>query len=120
MKTQSAKAKGRKLQQWVRDMILVAFPKLEKDDVKSTSMGVSGEDIQLSPMARKSFPFSVECKSRKKIGVYDFMDQASKNCNESYEPLLFIKADYRSPLVCLDAELFFNLLVDKVENKKSR
>ena len=93
MKTSSAKAKGRKLQQWVRDMILCSFPKLEKDDVKSTSMGVSGEDIQLSPLARKTFPYSVECKSRKKIGVYQYIDQATQNCPDTCEPIVFIKAD---------------------------
>lgn len=113
MKTSSAKAKGRKLQQWVRDMILCCYPKLEKDDVKSTSMGVSGEDIQLSPLARKKFPYSVECKSRKKIGVYQYFDQAGQNCPSTCEPIVIIKADYRNPLVCMDAEVFFNIVGSK-------
>jgi len=47
LKPQSAKAKGRKLQQWVRDQILQRFPTLSTDDVRSTSMGASGEDVQL-------------------------------------------------------------------------
>lgn len=113
MKTSSAKAKGRKLQQWVRDMILCVYPKLEKDDVRSTSMGVSGEDIQLSPKARKKFPYSVECKSRKKIGVYQYFDQAKENCPSTCDPIVIIKADYRNPLVCIDAEVFFNIIGSK-------
>jgi len=42
MKTASGKAKARKLQQMVRDKILEAFPMLEPDDCKSTSMGAGG------------------------------------------------------------------------------
>ena len=49
MKTSSAKAKGRRLQQKVRDLLLETFTELEPDDIRSTSMGVSGEDLQLSP-----------------------------------------------------------------------
>ena len=49
----SSKAKGRLGQQEVRDKILKTFPELEPDDVRSTAMGQSGEDIQLSPRARK-------------------------------------------------------------------
>ena len=59
MKPQSAKAKGRNLQKWVRDLLLENFPTLEADDVRSTSMGAGGEDVQLSPAARKLFKFSV-------------------------------------------------------------
>ena len=62
MKAQSAKAKGRKLQQVVRDGVLKRFPSLEPDDVRSTSMGAGGEDVQLSPVARRLFPYQVECK----------------------------------------------------------
>jgi len=55
IKTQSAKAKGRKLQQWVRNVILELIHTLEPDDVKSTSMGAGGEDVQLSPAAREQY-----------------------------------------------------------------
>ena len=63
IKTSSAKNKGRKLQQWTRDRILELVPTLEPDDVKSTSMGAGGEDVQLSPAARKSVPLTIECKT---------------------------------------------------------
>ena len=64
IKPSSSKAKGRRLQQAVRDGILEAFPALEPDDVKSTSMGAGGEDVQLSPAARKLFPYQIECKPK--------------------------------------------------------
>ena len=53
----SSKAKGRKLQNMMRDALRDAFPLLEEDDIKSQTMGMTGEDIVLSPAARKSIPF---------------------------------------------------------------
>lgn len=107
MQTASSKAKGRKLQQWVRDKILSKFRTLSSDDVRSTSMGASGEDVQLSPAARQLFPFSIECKARKALAVYAFYDQAKANADGA-EPLLIVKANQKKPLVILDAEYFFN------------
>ena len=57
--TRNAKAKGRLGQQEVRDKLLETFPDLEPDDIKSTIMGDSGEDIQLSPAARKIIPLTI-------------------------------------------------------------
>ena len=39
MKTQSAKAQGRKLQQWVRDQIIEQL-EVHPEDIESRSMGV--------------------------------------------------------------------------------
>jgi len=110
VKAQSAKAKGRRLQQWVRDRILEVFPGLEPDDVKSTSMGAGGEDVQLSPAARKQIPISVECKSRKKHAVYKTFEQAVSNAPDGMEPVLIIKQDYKAPLAVIDAKFFFRMM----------
>ena len=59
MKSRSAKNKGKRLQNQVRDLILEKFQQLEEDDVRSTTMGDSGEDVLLSPFARRLFPFSI-------------------------------------------------------------
>lgn len=112
---QSAKNKGRTFQQWVRDKILSRFPTLEPDDVKSCAMGSGGEDVQLSPAARKLFPYNVECKARKSIAVYEWLDQASTH--GKHQPILFIKADRRKPLVVMDAEYFFNTIGSADGNK---
>lgn len=108
IKPQSAKAKGRKLQQTVRDAILEAFPTLEPDDVRSTSMGAGGEDVQLSPAARKLFPYSVECKNLAKIAVYNYYVQATGH--NDYEPLVVIKQNRSKPLAVVDLEHFMNLI----------
>lgn len=109
MRPQSAKAKGRRLQQWVRDLILEAWTDLEPDDVRSTSMGAGGEDVQLSPAARRHFPYSVECKSVEKLNVWGAYEQAAANAGK-HEPLLVMKKNHKKPLVVMDAEAFMELL----------
>ena len=109
MKPQSAKAKGRNLQKWVRDLLLENFPQLEPDDVRSTSMGCGGEDLQLSPAARKLFRFSIECKNVERLNVYDAYEQASANSG-GHEPLLIMKKNRKKPLVVMDAEQFVELI----------
>ena len=104
MKVQSAKAKGRRLQQWVRDM-LIELLEVHPEDVESRSMGAGGEDIIMARAARQKFPFSVECKNTEKLNVWDAYDQACANSGD-YEPILFIKKNGRRPLVVLDAENF--------------
>jgi hypothetical protein len=117
IKTASAKAKGRRLQQWVRDRILETFPSLKSDDVTSTGMGQNGEDVRLASAARELFPYSTECKSQKRIAVYGFYDQAKDNCPTGAEPLVIIKADRRPPLALIDAEHFFKL-ISRVRNER--
>jgi hypothetical protein len=106
MKTSSAKSKGRKLQQWVRDLILRLHPDLEPDDVKSTGMGQGGEDVQLSPAARKLVPLCIECKNVEKLNVWAAYDQACEHRSKG-EPVVVMKKNHREPLVVVDAEYFF-------------
>jgi hypothetical protein len=72
-------------------------------------MGASGEDILLSPAARRIAPISIECKSREKIAVYGYYEQAQQNA-QGYQPAVFIKQNRASPLVVIDAEYFIDLL----------
>ena len=90
MKTRSAKNKGKRLQNTVRDVLLETFDTLEPDDIKSAIMGDSGEDIQLSPAARKLIPYSIECKNQEAVNVWKSYEQAAENSGK-YEPVVVIK-----------------------------
>ena len=107
VKTQSAKAKGRRLQQWCRDQILETFNVLKESDVRSISMGASGTDVQLSTKAKELFPFSIECKNTERVRIWDSFDQAEANCEDNTEPLLVIKRNGSAPLAVVDAEWLF-------------
>lgn len=107
MRPQSAKGKGRRLQQYFRDL-LIRVLELHVEDVKSTSMGAGGEDITLSHAAHQAFPCSVECKNVERVYVWQTYAQAQSNCGE-YEPVCVIKRNHHKPLVVVDAEYFVRL-----------
>lgn len=104
----SKKDKSRRLQKWVAGAIRDIFPRLSIDDVKSTSMGVTGADVQLSSEAKKCFPYQVECKAREDIkGLYKMYQQAYDHGD--LEPLVFVRSNHKKTLVVLDAQHFFEL-----------
>jgi hypothetical protein len=110
MKTSSAKAKGRNLQNWVKDLLLSIGEGLEPDDVTSRSMGSNGEDVLLSPTARKQFPVSIECKSLAAFAGYKHLEQAEANAKTGHQPVAVVKANRKAPIVLVDAEYFFKLV----------
>jgi hypothetical protein len=107
MKTSSAKAKGRRFQQWVRDLLIEDLD-IHPEDIESRSMGAGGEDLIMARAARKKFPMSIECKNQEKVNVWKSYDQAKANCGD-YEPVLFMKKNNSKPLVVVDAEYFVSL-----------
>jgi len=108
MRTQSAKGKGRRLQQWVVQKLIETF-EIHPEDIKSCSMGAGGEDVVMARAAREKFPFSVECKNVEKLNVWDAYDQAKANCN-GYEPIVIMKKNHKKPLVVIDAEYFIGMI----------
>jgi hypothetical protein len=107
----SRKAKGRKLQQWVRDELLKVFPSLNNNDVQSAIMGESGQDIKLSNVAKESIKYSIECKNKQTFkGIYDIMEQAQSNAEDKQIPLAIIKMNKLQPLAIVDASHFIKLI----------
>jgi len=108
MKTSSAKAKGRKLQQWFAKLLVEQLG-LDEEDLESRPMGSQGEDIILGKQSRQIFPYSVECKNQEKVNVWAAYEQAEQNC-KGYEPVVVIKRNRSKPLVVVDAEAFVKLV----------
>ena len=111
MNPSSAKAKGRRLQQWVRDK-LIEMLEVHPEDIESRSMGAGGEDLIMARAARSKFPHSIECKNVEKLNIWDAYEQAIANSGD-YEPLVVIKKNGKKPLAVVDAEYFIRLFGDK-------
>jgi hypothetical protein len=109
MKPSSAKAKGRALQNFIRDRLRALFS-LPDEDVVSTPMGVSGIDVQLSERARKACPYAFEAKSYAKIAIYKWWKQAEDNATAELSPILVVKQNYGKPLVVMSWETFEDLI----------
>ena len=112
MKSRSAKNKGKRLQNKVRDLLLETFNQLEPDDVRSAIMGEQGEDIKLSPAARKIIPYSFECKNQEAINIWSSLQQAEENSGD-YDPVLIFKRNRSKTYVTLELEDFLKLINDR-------
>lgn len=110
MKPRSAKNKGKKHQNLIAQLVRNTFG-LSENDVKSTTMGESGLDIQLSDNARKFFPYAVEAKSYARIAIYRWWEQCKKNAeSEELSPLLVVKENRGEELAILRLKDFIGLL----------
>jgi len=114
MRPQSAKAKGRRLQQQFRDLLIEKLD-IHPEDIESRSMGAGGEDLVMARAAREKFPFSIECKNVEKLNVWEAYNQAKENSipsrlsGNAYEPLVVMKKNNHKALVVLDAEKFVEI-----------
>tara|TARA_B100000579_G_scaffold114244_1_gene91484 strand:+ start:1649 stop:1981 length:333 start_codon:yes stop_codon:yes gene_type:complete len=107
VKTQSAKAKGRRLQQWFRDLLIEKLD-IHPEDIESRSMGAGGEDLIMARAARQRFPYSIECKNQESVNLWKSYEQAQEN-SKDYEPVVVLKRNNSKPLVLVDAEYFVKL-----------
>lgn len=115
-KAASVKAKGRRLQNYVRDALRKCFieectllPKLEEDDIKSQTMGMTGEDIVLSPAARKIIPYSFECKNVERLNIWNAIKQAEDNCKDN-EPITVIKRNRTKAYAVMEFDAWLELV----------
>lgn len=108
---QSAKAKGRRLQQWTANMIsrVTHLPWGKDEMIASREMGQSGVDVRLIGEAKQLFPFSVECKAQETWSLPEWIRQAESNVMEDTTWLLIFKRNNEKPIAAMDAEKFFML-----------
>tara|TARA_R110000803_G_scaffold192541_1_gene255400 strand:- start:397 stop:738 length:342 start_codon:yes stop_codon:yes gene_type:complete len=109
MKNKSRQAKGRYLQNIVKDKIVKLF-NLHPGDIRTSNTGENGEDVKLlSLTAKRAFSYSIECKnSEQLIGLYKYFRQAKKHNHR--EPLLVIKKNRQPALAIITLDHFFELI----------
>ena len=72
-------------------------------------MGESGEDIKLSPAARKAIPYSFECKNQERLSIWNSLQQAEDNC-KGFDPILIFKRNRTKTYACMEFDLFLKLI----------
>lgn len=111
MKTRSAKAKGRRLQNEICGMLLEHFKeKLQGGDLRPAIMGETGEDIKRSPLAKQLLPFSFECKNQEKLNIWSALKQAQENRSEGDAPIVAFTRNRSDIYVALRFDDFLKLL----------
>lgn len=110
MRTSSAKAKGRRAVVEVKEALL-KYGNLFPDDILQSTTSVCGEDLMLSPAARKKFPYSFEVKNVEKINVWEAIKQAEDNCR-GHEPVVVFRRNNTKLRVIIDFEHFLKLVTN--------
>lgn len=120
MRTSSAKAKGRRLQQRVRDDLLaVAGARLDSTDVTSTPMGCNGVDVQLSKAARDFFgDLAIECKNVEVLNAVGvFQKHLDRYAPQGKVPIMVHSRNHTEPRVTLLWSDFLRLFLIPVVGK---
>lgn len=110
MKSRSGKQKGRRAVAELRASILAAFPVLEEDDITLVPTSVGGEDLKLSPKARKLFPFSVEVKNQEKLNVWEAIKQAEANADGKHPAAVAFRRNRHPLWVAVSLDTMLDLL----------
>tara|TARA_Y100001973_G_C5195920_1_gene334232 strand:- start:2384 stop:2626 length:243 start_codon:yes stop_codon:yes gene_type:complete len=72
-------------------------------------MGMTGEDIVLSPAAREIIPYSFECKNKERLDLWKSLEQALQNCG-GRRPVLIIKRNHSRVYAVLEFDAFLDLI----------
>lgn len=113
----ASKAKGRRLQNYVRDMLRDVYHQLHEDDIKSQTMGMTGEDIVRSPAAKEVCAFSFECKNVERLQIWRAIEQCETNRPEYSAPAIVFKKNGKQPYVAIPFTVFCDMLA--FENDKN-
>ncbi len=112
------KAKGRRCQQFVRDVVQADLSLLP-GDIESTPMGVSGPDLRRSPIARVRFPFVVNCKYDENKSVWHCWESGNKIKPDvaTDMPLLVMMKNFHDPLAIMDFRQWMSIVseLDKLK-----
>ena len=76
-------------------------------------MGMSGEDIVLSPAAKKAIRYSFECKNQERLNLWKSLEQAESNC-EDRNPVLVFKRNRSKVYIAVEFEHFLELIDPKL------
>jgi len=115
----ASKAKGRRLQNYVRDILRDVYHQLHEDDIKSQTMGMTGEDIVRSPAAKEVCAFSFECKNVERLQIWRAIEQCEANKPDCSAPAIVFKKNGKQPYVALPFTVFCDMLQNENEERLS-
>ena len=115
MNTRARKAKGRRLQNYVKELFrkIGGTYGLIDEDINSAIMGQSGTDIIFTPVAKQVFPFAVECKNQEHLNIWSAIQQAEENTKEGRIPMLVFSKNRSKTYAVVELEKLLDLLYSK-------
>jgi hypothetical protein len=118
LSTRSAKAKGRRLQDYLKEQLHITFPQIPQEDIKTAIMGETGLDIRLSSMAKQIIPVGFECKNVEKLNIWKAIEQATEAVDKdgsNLQPCVVFKKNRSKTYACIELDFFLYLLSNKTQ-----
>lgn len=112
MKTSSAKAKGRRLQDYIVKILYENYSHLRPGDIRPAIMGEQGRDVKLSPVAEDYIPFDIEAKNQEKLNIWGSLKQAEENSSDDRIPLLVFKRNRSKTYAVIEFEKLMELILE--------
>jgi len=114
----AAKEKSKNLQKWACERIsrVTGLRWGQDEDIASRRMGEPGPDVVMSPLARRLWPFTIECKSGNKWDLPYAIRQAQRNLYPNTDWMVIVDrpslrpGDAFPPIVVMDGEKFFIMM----------
>lgn len=119
MKISSCKAKGRRLAQFTKDLILKKFPSLSDSDINVVPSSVPGDDLWLSPLAKAKMPFAFECKNTERASIWDWIKQTEKRKSE-LTPLIVFSRNRSKTYAVIEFERLLDVLFSEGDSYANR
>lgn len=121
MKTATSKAKGRRLQNKIVELLRELYDidqdkTLYEGHIQAAIMGSTGVDVKISEEYLKKIPLAIECKNQEKWQIEVWFKQAKQNTKPKQITTLVISKNRTKPLVVIEADIFFKL-IHKTFNK---
>ena len=74
---------------------------------------MTGEDIVLSPAAKKIIPYSFECKNVEKLNIWNALEQAETNC-DGRTPVVVFKRNRSKTYVAIEYKEWLKTIKQEV------
>ena len=100
-------------------MLRDVYSQLHEDDIKSQTMGMTGEDIVRSPAAKEVCTFSFECKNVERLQIWRAIEQCEANKPDCSAPAIVFKKNGKQPYVALPFTVFCDMLQYENEERLS-
>ena len=91
-------------------MLRDIYGQLHEDDIKSQTMGMTGEDIVRSPAAKEVCTFSFECKNVERLQIWKAIEQCEANKPDYSSPAVVFKKNGKEPYVAIPFTVFCDML----------
>ena len=119
MKISSAKAKGRRCAEALREQAIEVMG-IDPCDIRVTPSSVTGADLWISPEGKKKFPFAVECKNQESLAIWAALNQAASHVEALKDmPLLCFTRNRADMYVALSLKNFLTILKKAYGSKRN-